>query len=212
MLALVCSLLNYSIFISICYLVIQQISILDVFKRAYLESGFYSADRTHYYEARNQKLNYHEADKLSHNLIFKCRTGHVVTITSQEENDNIASNLWSGSYNLWIAANNILTAGNTPSDSRAYYVWGDGPENGQEVAWAPAASGDESGSGDTYGAWAAGQPSAVAAGVAQDCVTINGGQWYSSQCDDSSNVGTLVEYECPSGYYFGVECCEGTYQ
>jgi hypothetical protein len=55
-----------------------------------------------------------------------------------------------------------------------------------------------------YLAWAIGQPSGKGA-----CVEVDSFGWALNLCETTQSA--LIEYECPDGYYFGKECCEGTW-
>ncbi len=93
-----------------------------------LEAGFYSSDNTHYYEPRLDFLSWGDSIEIAPELVFKCRKGHVATITRQSELDLITSKL--STQPFWISANQIL-----PADAEPHYVWAAGPEAATEANW-----------------------------------------------------------------------------
>lgn len=178
-----------------------------------LESGFYNADRTHYYDYSLDYLSWGDSIARANAYTFKCRKGHLATITSPDEMTLIKANGDIPRGHVWIAGNHIVHNEQTQAlndDSAAdFWLWGDGPEKGQPVRWVDY-NGNTIGSG-----WKAGEPNSNAPGdaVVKDGVVQGRGcmKLYSTGFADSGCSflrSMLVEYECPEGFYFGEQCCE----
>jgi hypothetical protein len=178
-----------------------------------LDSGFYNTDRTHYYDFNNNLLPWGDSIEAAHNYQFKCREGHLATVTSQDEMALILSNSGNNVYTFWIAGNHIehnsKTLAQNDDTAANFWQWGDGPEKGQPVKWVDC-------DGVYADGWAAGEPNAnapqdavVINGIVQGhgCMKLRGEGFHDESC--STELASLVEYECPEGFYFGEQCCEG---
>lgn len=79
----------------------------------------------HYYEFLAVQLTWADARIAVRDLVFQGNHGHLVNITSSEENDFVASILPVDTHSVWLGANDLLNEGT--------WVWADGPESGDLI-------------------------------------------------------------------------------
>jgi Ca2+-binding RTX toxin-like protein len=107
--------------------------------------------------------------------------GHLVTITSETENNYITT-LAAGAT-VWVGAND--------ADAEGQWYWTEGPEAGQQF-W----QGDWFGNAinSTYSNWATLQPSILSS--ASDYVSFNGGNWTANT--PGANLEYIIEWDATS--------------
>ena len=111
-------------------------------------------------------------------LTFKGVLGHLVSITSQAEQNNTirvaGAPAWTGASDLPV---------------RGTFTYSAGPEQGLPL---------------NYTAWTTGQPNVT--GTTNDCVEIIANGWLDVHCSDTQ-IPYVVEFECPPGFSFGAAAC-----
>ena len=148
----------------------------------------------HWYEYVNGSYSFDEAEALSGSRRFSGATGHIVTITSQAEQDFVNQVAAGRSYA--IGARDI--GGNAEYNRR--WAWVTGPESGQFFSLcAGLRNGGDSGCQNVTGAYANWHPTGEPTGGGETYAFIgyNGrADW--TDCTDGGCVGhpgVLVEYE-----------------
>jgi hypothetical protein len=121
----------------------------------------------HYYELVSVGANFSSALTLAASKVFQGRQGHLVTITTADENAFVRSLIRDVA---WIAASDAQQEGT--------WRWMAGPEQGQIINYRP---------------WASGQP---LGNLVENAVFLSHDLgWYDQR--DSEPYAYVVEYECP---------------
>ncbi len=123
----------------------------------------------HYYELVEALEDFKSALDKSTEVFHEGRQGHLVTITSTDEN-NFVRNSVCVSEICWIAASD--------SELEGTWKWVAGPETGQAIS---------------QGYWDRNQPTNSSAEI--DCAFTEDGTWYDSHA--SFKRLYVIEYECP---------------
>lgn len=158
---------------------------VSVTVNAYDPSVSYNPTNGHYYEFVNTPVSWADASTGAASRQKFDMTGYLATITSQSENDFIASKV--NAPSVWIGASDDAVEGE--------WRWMTGPEAGTQF-WQGAAAGTTvSGS---FAAWAASEPNSSG-----NCGLTNWGsplgRWDDQPCNGSNLKSYLVEYGPPSG-------------
>lgn len=109
--------------------------------------------------------------------------GYLATITSQQENDFVATRLVGDG---WFGASDSVAEGN--------WKWVAGPENGTQF-WSGAGGGNTV--GGNYANWASGEPNDSSGN--EDCAQfyISTGKWNDLPCSGSTLSGYVAEFGAP---------------
>jgi hypothetical protein len=159
---------------------------------AYDANYQYNPVNKHFYRYISGSINYATAKTNAANVSFKGKTGYVVTITSENENNFINNNI-SGN-NIWVALTDVTTEGTWIIDS--------GPENGTIIK---TANGQLTGNIDgQYNNWCSGEPN-NSSGIEDYAVTKwNGGTCWNDVTGTATVGGYIVEisddFPAGSGY------------
>lgn len=152
----------------------------------------YNPVNKHFYRYISGSITYANAKTNAANVSFKGKTGYVVTITSENENNFINNNITGN--NIWVALTDVTTEGTWIIDA--------GPENGTIIK---TANGQLTGNIDgQYNNWCSGEPN-NASGIEDYAVTKwNGGTCWNDVTGTATVGGYIVEisddFPAGSGY------------
>lgn len=172
---------------------------------AYVDGVFFNPVNGHYYEqaVSGSAITWLDASNSAGSRTRFGLTGYLTTITSQSENDFIASKV--NAQNVWIGAtdNSSYIAGGTalspnPNSSEGQWHWTTGPEAGLRFTDNNAANSQTPGqaSAGRFAAWATGEPND--SGSNEHCAVTNwsgtAGRWNDLPCDFSTVTRYIIEY------------------
>jgi hypothetical protein len=134
------------------------------------QSGLaYNSRNGHFYRAVTGTITRNNAASAAANVsnVFGGRTGYLVTITDDFENDFVASQI-QNAQNIWIGASDAGTEG--------LWIWDQGPENGTAFWRHPCVS-NGTGSANSCGTATGVSPYDGESGVWQNFSTTNHNKW-----------------------------------
>jgi hypothetical protein len=169
---------------------------INISATQYDSNYYYNAVNQHFYRYyASSGVTYATAKSNASTLSWKGKTGYLLTITSQSENDFVTNNV-SGS-NIWLACTDAVLEGNWKIDA--------GPENGTLIK---TANGQTAGNiVGQYNNWCVGEPN-DSSNEDYAVTKWNGGScWNDVNGSNSSIQGYIVEFSAdfPAGSdYTGV--------
>lgn len=148
------------------------------------ENAIYSPFTHHLYRPVSEMVTWQSAKEAAEASTFNWASGYLATITSQDEQDAVASLKTGG----WLGASDL--------DSEGAWEWVGGPEAGQNF-W----NGGEGGtlSDGFYANWAGGMPDNYTGSnpAGENCLEIYGGSqsvWNDQNCDGFIVGSYIIEY------------------
>lgn len=152
----------------------------------------------HAYIFVNNNLSWEASRDAAAASTFQGATGYLATITSEEENDIIAtklgSNGWIGTSDDYRYINEATGSEYTEqSETEGKWYWVTGPESGTQV-WEGASSGNAV--GGNYNNWALSEPNNYEGDENCNEIYSSDGSWNDMPCDYGVG-GYIVEYEFP---------------
>ncbi len=171
---------------------------INISATQYDSSYYYNATNQHFYRYYSSVgVSYATAKANASTLSWKGKTGYLLTITSQSENDFVNNNVTGG--NIWLACTDVANEGIWKIDA--------GPENGTTVwtsttaytnAMTSAYSGGSTASGQ-YTSWCSGEPNNSDSANSGEDYAVS--KWNSGTCwndiaaaNSSSIQGYIVEF------------------
>jgi hypothetical protein len=171
---------------------------INVSVTQYDSNYYYNATNQHFYRYYSSSgVSYATAKSNASSLSWKGKTGYLLTITSQSENDFVNNNVTGG--NIWLACTDAANEGIWKIDA--------GPENGTTVWTSTTAytnsmtsvySGGSTASGQ-YTSWCSGEPNNADGTNAGEDYAVS--KWNSGTCwndiaaaNSSSIQGYIVEF------------------
>ena len=141
----------------------------------------YASDSRNFYELRLGSVTWQGASVLSPLATYRGVMGHLITIQTVAEE----------AFVKWLAGSGEYWLGLTQNPLTQQWIYTAGPEVGQTAG---------------YTDWYAG----FSSGSNPNCTFMNAndnGQWFTTAC--SQYLPFVIEYECGTGYAFGVAGCIG---